>query len=564
MRLLHCHLLSTARLIAAAASLLSPVFASAQMLINGHKPFVDKSQGGLLFVAPVARMTNYAATVEKTSDEWTELTVEGKEISTATTIDFGDVSRGRSFSLCGKYKGKDSTMTVSFTSLPVIELRKPSAFSNDYEPCQIIIDEPDSPRVAPVYSATVKHRGGSTNADDRHKRNYHFKLLDNKGASLDLPLLGLRDDNSWLLDAGQVDLFRVRNHICHELWLDFSTPPYYHQQEPKSINGCNAKMIELFVNDEYRGIYSLLEPVDRKQLKLKKYKKGVKGCLWKTKDWQGTTFYDVISSYNNQSATLMGFEAKYPEPGDDADTTDYSPLAAAVNFVVSSTDTDFKQHIGEYIDVPVLMDYSLFVDLINGIDNGGKNCYWSVYDKSKGGRMSLTPWDMDATFGQNYTNNPVTDDLTQPDNNIGSFTNIEARLIAVLGTAYDQAKQQRYAELRKTFFDEKQLDTRFEVHYDTLAYSGAVKRETEKWSGDTDLGGKALDFEGELTAIKNWIQQRLSFLDNKYGYVSSGITRIGFVPYDDAWYTLYGLRVAHPTKGVYIHKGKKIVVSSFH
>lgn len=564
MRLLHCHLLSTARLIAAAASLLSPVFASAQMLINGHKPFVDKSQGSLLFVAPVARMTNYAATVEKTSDEWTELTVEGKDISTATTIDFGDVSRGRSFSLCGKYKGKDSTMTVSFTSLPVIELRKPSAFSNDYEPCQIIIDEPDSPRVAPVYPATVKHRGGSTNADDRHKRNYHFKLLDDKGASLDLPLLGLRDDNSWLLDAGQVDLFRVRNHICHELWLDFSTPPYYHQQEPKSINGCNAKMIELFVNDEYRGIYSLLEPVDRKQLKLKKYKKGVKGCLWKTKDWQGTTFYDVISSYNNQSATLMGFEAKYPEPGDDADTTDYSPLAAAVNFVVSSTDTDFKQHIGEYIDVPVLMDYSLFVDLINGIDNGGKNCYWSVYDKSKGERMSLTPWDMDATFGQNYTNNPVTDDLTQPDNNIGSFTNIEARLIAVLGTAYDQAKQQRYAELRKTFFDEKQLDTRFEVHYDTLAYSGAVKRETEKWSGDTDLGGKALDFEGELTAIKNWIQQRLSFLDNKYGYVSSGITRIGFVPSDDAWYTLYGLRVAHPTKGVYIHKGKKIVVSSFH
>ena len=81
------------------------------------------------------------------------------------------------------------------------------------------------------------------------------------------------------------DYFRVRNHICHELWLDFSTPPYYHQQEPKSINGCNAKMIELFVNDEYRGIYSLLEPVDRKQLKIKKYKKGVKGCLWKTKDW---------------------------------------------------------------------------------------------------------------------------------------------------------------------------------------------------------------------------------------------------------------------------------------
>lgn len=323
MRLLHCSLPSIVRLVATVAFLLSPVMASAQVLINGHKPFVDKSQGSLLFVAPVARMTNYAATVEKTSDEWTELTVEGKGISTATTIDFGDVSRGRSFSLCGKYKGKDSTMTVSFTSLPVIELKKPSAFTNDYESCQIVIDDPNSSHAASVYSATVKHRGGSTNADNRHKRNYHFKLLDDKKTSLDLPLLGMRDDNSWLLDAGQVDLFRVRNHICHELWLDFSTPPYYHPKEPKSVNGCNARMIELFVNDEYRGIYSLMEPVDRKQLKLKKYKNGVKGCLWKADGWQATTFYDVINSYNNQLPRLMGFEAKYPEPGDDADTTDY-------------------------------------------------------------------------------------------------------------------------------------------------------------------------------------------------------------------------------------------------
>ena len=31
-------------------------------------------------------------------------------------------------------------------------------------------------------------------------------------------------------------------------------------------------------------------------------------------------------------------------------------------------------------------------------------------------------------------------------------------------------------------------------------------------------------------------------------------------PADDAYYTLQGVRVAAPTKGIYIHKGKKIIV----
>lgn len=138
---------------------------------------------------------------------------------------------------------------------------------------------------------------------------------------------------------------------------------------------------------------------------------------------------DAVTSYDNTKTTMMGFETKYPEPGNDADTTDYAPLAAAVNFVVSATDEDFKQHIADYIDVPVVMDFSLFDEMINGIDNGGKNCYWSVYDKNKSGRMSLTPWDMDATFGQNYANDLGPSDLTKPEITIRKRMNEEIKYV---------------------------------------------------------------------------------------------------------------------------------------
>lgn len=128
-----------------------------------------------------------------------------------------------------------------------------------------------------------------------------------------------------------------------------------------------------------------------------------------------------------------------------------------------------------------------------------------------------------------------------------------------MGKDYDDKKQQRYAALRQTAFDEQQLCARFEAHYDTLAYCGASARETGKWSGDSDLGDKALDFQQELTNIKSWIHQRLAFLDNKYGYSPTGITSVRIQPADDAWYTFSGQRVAFPTKGIYIHKGRKEV-----
>ena len=68
-----------------------------------------------------------------------------------------------------------------------------------------------------------------------------------------------------------------------------------------------------------------------------------------------------------------------------------------------------------------------------------------------------------------------------------------------------------------------------------------------------------MNFQQELTNIKNWIHQRLVFLDSKYGYSPTGITSVRNQPSDNAWYTLSGQRVVRPTKGIYIHKGKKVV-----
>ena len=75
------------------------------------------------------------------------------------------------------------------------------------------------------------------------------------------------------MDAGQADLFRLRNRIATELWNDIASKPYYADQETDVLTGVRGQVVEVYLNNEYRGIYCLTECMDRKQLKIKKFDK---------------------------------------------------------------------------------------------------------------------------------------------------------------------------------------------------------------------------------------------------------------------------------------------------
>ena len=91
--------------------LVFPVCTHAQVLINGHQPFVDKAHGRLLYVTPRTSLSQLTAEVEP-ADGWTALTVNGQPVVSATSVDFGNATGGRTFALHGKYAGQDSTMTT--------------------------------------------------------------------------------------------------------------------------------------------------------------------------------------------------------------------------------------------------------------------------------------------------------------------------------------------------------------------------------------------------------------------------------------------------------------------
>lgn len=437
--------------------------------------------------------------------------------------------------------------------LPIIKLN--GTFGYEYQEGTVSIIYPDGSSDDNL-PATVKWRGGSTNSEGKNKRNYKIKFNE------DHSFFGLRNDNNWILDAGQVDVFRLRNRVATELWNDFATKPYYVNEEPKAISGVRGQVVEVYLNDEYRGIYCFTECMDRKQLKLKKYDKDgiIHGTLWKSTGYGASLMNTLPDSYDNCQPMMDVFEAKYPEL-DDLPNTDYSTLWNAIHFVINANDEEFCYHVAEYFDIPVVLDYYLFINLLGAIDNTGKNMYWAVYDKQKDKKITPAVWDLDLTVGS-PTLEQYNIHFSSPEFPLLNPFNLVTRLISNNVDNFNQHIKDRYAELRNSYFSLSNLTARYENYYNLLKLSGAAEREENKWSGDSDVYGHEINFDNEIVYITNWINSRINYLDSQFDYDETmSIHHIEEDKRNSFIYNLLGQPInrQNTSKSIYIKNGKKYV-----
>lgn len=497
------------------------------------------------------------------ASDWSDLSIDGTQIAYSYT--FKQVEGNKLYSIHARKGNKEINTKITFTFLPLLVLQ--GSFGYDYAQGSMSLYSSDA--TEPTISLIkAKWRGGSTNTADKHKRNYKIKTLNENGKKQEISLLGMREDNNWILDAGQVDLFRLRNRIATEIWNQFASKPYYANEEPKAKSGVAGKVVEVILNNEYRGIYSLTETMDRKELKLGKYddkSQVFHGQLWKVSSWDKSTFWDIEKDYDNSQETWHAFETKYPDI-EDVNPTDYSPLYEAIDFVANSNDDTFKKEVRDYFDIPVLIDYQIFLEVLKPIDNCGKNMYWGIYDVAQNKKLTLAIWDLDASVGQDWhCSTPLHPDYVSPNTELGikEAFNLYTRLSTLNVDNYNQKVADRYHELRKTYLSEENLISKYQSYYDMLVKSGAASREESKWSKDSDIGGYPLNFEKEIEYIKNWIIERLKYLDTTQFPTINGIQKAQYLKQTKTTqtYNMLGVKVNTSYKGIKIINGKKYNIS---
>ncbi len=407
---------------------------------------------------------------------------------------------------------------LQFTFLPIVELNG-NVTKTEFNIGNVRVLLPTENIESPC---RMKFRGSQSNISTTQKHNYTLKFINSDGEKTDYKFFeDLRNDNTWILDAGTLDRLRIRNRVNTDLWLAMESKPYYAASEPKALNGSRGHMVEVFSNGEYLGLYNMCEPIDRKQLKLVKTDETngtIHGQLWKSGQRSKTTRMVEAPYFNNTQEACNGFEVEYPD-FDDVSPTDYTILSDAVKLVAQSSEQDFNSAVAQYIDIPVLQDYYIFLQMLLAYDNLGKNNYWAVYDKVKDKKITIIPWDLDTSWGQSWKNYEYHPTYLTPDYDIyrsGNTDNFIKRMVMWNVNGFVDNAAARYAQLRKDVLKTENILNRFKEYMDMLTLSGTIAREENRWVQNLDLGGYKLSLNQELDYVNQFITKRMEFLDTYF------------------------------------------------
>lgn len=381
-----------------------------------------------------------------------------------------------------------------FTPLPIISI----------ETNNIIVDEP---KVQAVFTYSdneqtlssnigIEIRGGTSQSYP--KKTYDIEFWDDEMGNLnvDMKFGQLREDDDWILDALYNEPLRLRSYTANKLWKQIQVP-YYLNYEPKAKPGADVMYVEMFLNGVYNGLYNLSEPIDRKQLKIKKFNDNLRGELYKGYTWGASTFTS-LPSYSNNSRVWGGYEFEYPK---SSDITDWSSLYQFTNFVINSSESEFENDIWSRFEKDNFINYFLFLNLIRATDNTGKNIYLAKY--KQGEPYFYIPWDLDGCFGTiwNGTNLNITDDILK-NGFISRVIDRNPKNILI-----DIAN--KWFENKNHIFSYASLSEAVRQQYETLDNNKIYERESLVYSN--------YSFEiHDLNYTLDWIQNRLNFLDHYF------------------------------------------------
>lgn len=519
------------------------------------KQLVYDSKGNAYFATLPEGMRNggdYTAKVtyklKATNAEGYKLKVNGQEPDADGYVTFDNVDCETLYpiELTNASENVDLSAKIRFTFLPIVELNCSSVNSKAYTTGSLRVTDPASLGYDSLMIAAFKYRGASSS--NYPKRSYAIKLRDENGNSVDRKLLGYRSDNNWILDAMYIDLACMRNRVATDLWNAFECKPYYADREKKVRTGTRGKFVEVILNGQWWGLYCMTEKMDRKQLKLKKFvpaaqsttgENEVHGVLYKSNQWTYEVFmghesnddndnkqviypHKKVSDYKNilGQETWCEYEFKYPDYEDEA--VEWRPLHDAANMVATSFILNIDS-VKSRFDYPMLRDYYLFIDLLLATDNHGKNLFWYAYDIQgpEGDKLSLAPWDLDGTFGQDWdgviTN---TKDVTLDfDTYIKNYEHGQFAIFDLIKSRseWQQDLKDRYAELRiKGVISGDSIANRFANYASLFEASLADQREQNMWSKAYHSRHK--DIQGGATYAESWIRRRVNWLDQKYGF----------------------------------------------
>lgn len=401
-----------------------------------------------------------------------------------------------------------------------------------------ILDDPKIPATLKIYNKGAGQRNyltdvpqfdGSIGIEIRGsssqmfpKKSYGFESWDALGNSIDTSFLGMSAESDWILNANYTDKSFIRNVMAYQVWQNLGHyATRYH-------------FVELVLNGQYQGIYIFSEKIKRDKNRVNISKLSTTqnsgdevtgGYIFKIDKQIGSGGSGWNSSYlpsASPNGQKIFFQYEYPKE-EDITTQQKTYIQNNVyefeTALKSATFTDTLNGFRKYAVENTFIDYFLVNELSKNVDGYRLSTFLNKERNSKGGKIRMGPvWDYDiAWHNANYCQGDVTSGWAYQFPCSDDEWQVPfwwSRLLE--DPRYVNNLACRWQNLRQN----KLSNAWFDTYIDSISgqLMEAQARNFTQWP---ILGvyiwpnpwPYASTYAGEISSLKTWMHNRLSWLD---------------------------------------------------
>lgn len=350
------------------------------------------------------------------------------------------------------------------------------------------------------------------------KNNYSIETQDEFGSDIDTSFLGFPTEEDWILHGPFSDKTLMRNVLT------------MHLARSMGQYASRTRFVELVINNDYRGVYVLMEKIKRDDNRVDVAK--VKDTDISGDELTGGYIFKVDRgdpAWHSQYDTWNTSWQKLPYVLVDPDLEDIQPeqldyIQSYVDSFEHAANSAIYQYGGksydDYIDLKSFVEHFLISELGKNVDAYRLSSYMYKKKDSNGGKIFAGPiWDFNLAFyNADYGDAFTTDGWLYYITQAGAEPSWWNRLLQEPN--FKNLMQCRWNELREGPFHVDSIHTFIDEQVDLLG--PAITRNFAKWDNldeyiwpNPEVTGS---YDGEIENLKDWIEDRISWMDaNMFG-----------------------------------------------
>ncbi len=354
----------------------------------------------------------------------------------------------------------------------------------------------------------IEVRGSSSTSFP--KKSFGMEMRDAAGQDMDVSFFGMPAESDWVLYGPYTDKTYMRDKLTYDLARALG------RYAPRS------QFVEVFVNDNFIGVYVFLEKIKRNSGRVNIPKVAASAA---SGDISGG--YIVKLEAGNPDGgffSALGTAWQYHYPRFDTITPEQTTyiqgyIDSFEKVMLGPNFADPQKGYQALIDVDSFVDFVIINELGRNVDGYRKSTYMHKQSDANGGRVYMGPvWDFNLAFGNaDYCDGFRTDDFVYMGGNCPDVVDQipDWWLFLMADPVFTKALRCRWETLRTGVLSDAEILQRIDAYREEVTL--AEPRDHARWG---TIGGYIWPnyfigntYGEEVDYVKQWLVQRTAWLD---------------------------------------------------